>query len=99
MAASKPSAKTERKTTMKRISLLLATVVGLGAVAAYAQDAAAPTIEDTDGNGTWSVDELRVAYPDLTDEGFVSIDANADGAVDQAELAAALADGLLPAAE
>ena len=84
---------------MKRISLLLAAVVGLGAVAAYAQDAAAPEIADTDGNGTWSVDELRVAYPDLTDEGFVSIDANADGAVDQAELAAALADGLLPAAQ
>jgi hypothetical protein len=83
--------------TMKRTSLLLATVLGLGAVPVLAQDA--PTIEDTDGNGTWSVDELRVAYPDLTDEGFASIDANADGAVDQAELAAALADGLLPAAE
>ncbi|MGL4322144.1 MAG: EF-hand domain-containing protein [Paracoccaceae bacterium] len=82
---------------MKRISLLLATVLGLGAVPVLAQDL--PTIEDTDSNGTWSVDELRVAYPDLTDEGFVSIDANADGAVDQAELAAALADGLLPAAQ
>jgi hypothetical protein len=84
---------------MKRISILFAAVLGLGAVPVFAQDAAAPDIADTDGNGTWSVDELRVAYPDLTDEGFVSIDANADGAVDQAELAAALADGLLPAAE
>ncbi|MGL5009280.1 MAG: EF-hand domain-containing protein [Paracoccaceae bacterium] len=84
---------------MKRISLLLATVLGLGAVPALAQDAAAPEIADTDGNGTWSMEELVVAYPDLTSETFTSIDANADGAVDQAELAAALADGLLPAAE
>ncbi len=83
---------------MNRISLLLAAALSLGAVPVFAQDAATPEIADTDGNGTWSVDELRVAYPDLTDEGFVSIDANADGAVDQAELAAALADGLLPAA-
>jgi hypothetical protein len=84
---------------MKRISVLLAAVLGLGTMAAIAQDAAAPEIADTDGNGTWSLDELVVAYPDLTAEGFASIDANADGAVDQAELAAALADGLLPAAQ
>ncbi len=82
---------------MKRISLLLTAVLGLAAVPVFAQDAPAPEIADTDGNGTWSLDELMVAYPDLTEEGFISIDANADGAVDQAELAAALADGLLPA--
>jgi hypothetical protein len=82
---------------MKRIALLLAGGLGLGALPVLAQDTSA--IADTDANGTWSADELRVAYPDLTDEGFVSIDANADGAVDQAELAAALADGLLPAAK
>lgn len=81
---------------MKRITVLLATVLGLGAMPALSQDASA--LADTDGNGTWSAEELRVAYPDLTEEGFVSIDGNADGAVDQAELAAALADGLLPAA-
>ena len=84
---------------MKRISLLLATVLGLGAIPALAQDAAAPEIADTDGNGTWSMDELLVAYPDMTQESFTAVDANADGAVDQAELAAALADGLLPAAQ
>lgn len=82
---------------MKRTSLLLAAVLGFGAVSVLAQEA--PEISDTDGNGTWSVDELRVAYPELTDEGFVSIDANADGAVDQAELAAALAEGMLPVAQ
>lgn len=82
---------------MKRISIMLTTVLGLAAIPAFAQDAAAPEIADTDGNGTWSMDELLVAYPDMTAESFTAIDANADGAVDQAELAAALADGALPA--
>jgi hypothetical protein len=84
---------------MKRTSILLASILGLAALPALAQDAAAPEIADTDGNGTWSLAELQVAYPDLTEEGFTSIDANTDGAVDQAELAAAMADGLLPAAQ
>jgi hypothetical protein len=82
---------------MKRISIMLTTVLGLAAIPAFAQDAAAPEIADTDGNGTWSMDELLVAYPDMTAESFTAVDANADGAVDQAELAAALADGALPA--
>jgi hypothetical protein len=81
---------------MTRIAVLLASGTMLAALPALAQDM--PTIEDTDGNGTWSLEELQVAYPDLTAEVFTTIDANADGAVDQAELAAALADGALPAA-
>ena len=82
---------------MKRTSFVLASILGLAAIPAFAQDAAAPA--DTDGNGTWSLAELQVSYPDLTEEGFTSIDANTDGAVDQAELAAAMADGLLPAVQ
>lgn len=80
---------------MKSISIVMTTVLGLAALPALAQDA--PEIADTDGNGTWSMDELLVAYPDMTAETFTAVDANADGAVDQAELAAALADGALPA--
>jgi hypothetical protein len=82
---------------MKRISIMLTTVLGLAAFPVFAQDATAPEIADTDGNGTWSVDELLVAYPEMTAETFTAVDANADGAVDQAELAAALAGGALPA--
>jgi hypothetical protein len=82
---------------MKSISILLTTVLGLAAIPAFAQDAAAPEIADTDGNGTWSMDELVVAYPDLTAETFTALDVNVDGAVDQAELAAGIADGALPA--
>jgi hypothetical protein len=84
---------------MKRTTLLLASILGLAALPALAQDAAAPEIADTDGNGTWSLAELQVAYPDMTEESFTTIDANTDGAVDQAELAAAMADGLLPAVQ
>lgn len=81
---------------MKRTTLALATLLGFAAAPVLAQDM--PEIADADGNGTWSLTELQVAYPTLNDEGFASIDANKDGAVDQAELAAAMADGLLPAA-
>ena len=80
---------------MKRTSILLASILGLAALPVLAQDAAAPA--DTDGNGTWSLAELQVSYPDLTEETFGKVDANVDGAVDQAELAAAMADGVLPA--
>lgn len=82
---------------MTRSTLLLTTILGLATLPAFAQDAAAPA--DTDGNGTWSLAELQASYADLTEEGFTSIDANTDGAVDQAELAAAMADGLLPAVQ
>ncbi len=81
---------------MKSISIVMTTVLGLVALPALAQDA--PEIADTDGNGTWSMDELLVAYPDMTADTFTTIDANADGAVDQAELAAGIADGTLPSA-
>jgi hypothetical protein len=81
---------------MTRIAALLATGTVVLGLPALAQDM--PTIADTDGNGTWSLEELQVAYADLTAETFATIDANADGAVDQAELAAAMADGVLPAA-
>ncbi len=77
---------------MKRITLL-ATVAAFVAVPALAQTL--PEIADTDGNGTWNLAELQVAWPDLAEDGFASIDANKDGGVDTTELTAALADGLL----
>ncbi|MGC9371586.1 MAG: EF-hand domain-containing protein [Paracoccaceae bacterium] len=54
-------------------------------------------VADTDGNGTFSMEELKVAYPDLTEEAFAEIDTSADGEVDTAELEAALEAGLLAA--
>ena len=54
-------------------------------------------VEDTDGDGVYSMDEMKAAYPDLTDEVFSEVDANEDGVIDAEELAAAEAAGLLTA--
>jgi EF hand len=84
---------TKRRTTMNRIAMILGAT--LLAVPAFAQDAAAPVITDTDGNGTYSLEELQVTYVDLTAEGFAALDLNADGALDADELATAQAEGKL----
>ncbi len=39
---------------------------------------------DADGTGNLSMAELQAVYPNLTEEGFTAIDANGDGAVDEA---------------
>mgnify|MGYP000848914999 CR=1 FL=1 len=60
--------------------------------AAHAQT----VVTDTDGNGSYSIEELTAAYPDMTPELFASVDVNGDGAVDADELAAAREQGTLP---
>lgn len=76
----------------KRMHWILAGLLGLGvSTAAIAQ------AEDTDGDGVFSMEELMVAYPSLTEELFGTIDSNGDGAVDEAELAAAVDAGVLVA--
>lgn len=82
---------------MKHIALTLATLLGLASVPALAQDL--PEIADTDSNGIWSLSELQTAYPDLTQEVFLTLDANADGGIDMAELTTAVAAGTLVAKE
>ena len=73
-------------------------VLALGATVAFAAAANAETVvTDTDGNGTYSIEELTAAYPDMTPELFAEIDANADGAVDADELAAAREAGKIAA--
>lgn len=81
---------------MKRYAILLAPVAF--ASAAFAQ-ATLPEVADTDGNGTWSLVELQAVWTDLTEDGFKSIDTNADGAVDATELQAALDNGVIMAPE
>ncbi len=51
--------------------------------------------EDTDGDGVYSMDEMKAAFPDVTDEVLVQIDLNEDGAIDAEELAVAQTAGLL----
>ena len=52
-------------------------------------------VEDTDGDGVYSMEEMRAAYPDVSDDVLVQIDVNEDGAIDEDELAAAIAVGVL----
>jgi hypothetical protein len=78
---------------MKNVVLTLGAMIALSAGAALAQ----VTVEDTDGNGSYSMEELMVAYPDLTEDLFGEIDADADGAVSPEELTAAQEAGQLPA--
>ena len=78
---------------MKNIALTLAALLGLSGLPAMAQDL--PEIADTDSNGIWSLTELQTAYPDLTEEVLLTLDANKDGGLDTAELTAAVAAGTL----
>lgn len=82
---------------MKNIALTLATLIGLSTVPATGQDL--PENADTDSNGIWSLTEMQSAYPDLTEEVFLSLDANKDGGIDMAELTTAVAAGTLVAIE
>lgn len=80
---------------MKRAALILVPLTLAGA--AYAADL--PMVEDADASGSWSLAELQTVWKDLTEDGFKAIDTNVDGAVDQAELQAALDGGVITVPE
>jgi hypothetical protein len=83
----------QRRKIMTKLNLAITVcVAGLAMAPAFAQEVA-----DADGNGTYSMEELVAAYPDLTAEVFTTVDANADGAVDATELKAAQDAGTLKA--
>jgi hypothetical protein len=76
---------------MKTFVLSLGAAVSLMAVQANAE----VMVADTDGNGTYSLEELVVSSPARTADVFAAIDANADGAVDADELKAAVEAGVV----
>ncbi|MEL6643942.1 MAG: hypothetical protein AAFQ79_08410 [Pseudomonadota bacterium] len=75
---------------MKNV-LTFAAALGLAATAAIAST----DVEDTDGDGFFSMEELMVAYPSLTEDIFGQIDTDADGSITEDELSAALEAGTL----
>lgn len=79
-------------TRMKKMKLMLAALIAMGAASAAV---AQTMVEDTDGDGMYSMAELVAVYPALTEERYLEVDANADGLVDAEELAAAQEAGLL----
>ena len=48
-------------------------------------------------NGAVSLAEVQAVVADFTEEQFAGIDTNADGLLDEAELAAAVEAGVIPA--
>ncbi|WP_343116956.1 EF-hand domain-containing protein [Ostreiculturibacter nitratireducens] len=76
---------------MKKLVLTLGAILTVAAAQANAET----VVTDTDGNGVYSMEELVAAYPDLTEETFAAIDANADGSVDADELQAAVEAGTI----
>lgn len=76
---------------MTRFAVALGVLTALAAVPAFAQT----MVEDTDGNGSYSYEEMTAAYPDLTMETFTEADADGDGALSAEELEAAKAGGLI----
>ena len=76
---------------MKKTTILIAALLGFGASAAMAE------VDDANGDGVYSMDEVKVAYPDLTEELFGQLDVDGDGALNPDELAAGEEAGLLKA--
>lgn len=74
----------------------IALALGLGALASagFAQTA---TEIDANGDGLMSMGEVQAVFPDVTEEQFSMADTNGDGALDDAEMAAAQESGNLPA--
>ncbi|MHC0053009.1 EF-hand domain-containing protein [Actibacterium sp. D379-3] len=81
---------------MTRITMMaLASGLALtGAV--FAQDTAKI---DANEDGMFSMEELLVAYPTLTEETYLTMDSDADGLINDEEFATAIGQGLLPAAD
>jgi len=73
--------------------IALALSMGALATTAFADMASV----DTNADGMVSMEEAQAAYPDLSAEQFSQIDANGDGAIDDAEMTNAQDAGLLPA--
>jgi hypothetical protein len=83
-----------KEMSMTRFAILLAPLAFATAAAAQVT---LPDVPDTDGNGNWSLAELQAVWSDLTEEAFTAMDTSADGAIDSAELQAALDSGALAA--
>lgn len=73
-------------------SLLVAFVLPAAAIADMAMKM------DADGDGAVTMSEFNEAMPDAGTEVFAEIDADANGALSEAEIAAATESGLLPGA-
>jgi len=73
--------------------LTLAAIFAFAGLRAMARTT--PMVVDADGDGFFSLQEIRAAYPGVTTATFVAIDTNHNGKINADELAAAVDDGTL----
>ena len=73
--------------------LTVAAILALGTTGVMAQT----VVHDADGDGLYSMEELKVSYPDLTDEVFTEMDVDKSGDIDADELQAAREQDMIPA--
>lgn len=78
---------------MTKTLAALSLALGLVAFGAHAET----VVTDTDGNGTFSKEEMRAAYPDITDEVFTTLDVDGNGQIDADELQAGRENGAIAA--
>jgi len=69
--------------------------LALSAALVLAGFAAQAQISDTDGNGTYSFEEMKAAYPDMDQALLAHIDQDGPGEIDADELQAARENGLI----
>jgi len=80
---------------LKPIALVVSAVALTATAHAMTMDPAA----DLNGDGVYSMDEMKAILPDLTEDTFVVVDTNEDGLIDEDELAAATEAGVFPVDE
>ena len=73
-------------------TILLSTTL----MAAMAATSFAAAQVDTNGDGYLTLDEVNAAFPEIKAEEFSVMDVNADGVLDNSEVAAAQDAGLMP---
>ena len=77
------------KSFSTRLSFALGLATSAGIVLAQAQ-------MDANQDGAYSFDELSEAFPDMTEETFMTIDGDGDGMISAEELEIAQEGGMLP---
>ncbi len=80
---------------MTKITTLAALIaMGIAGTAIAMSDNAKAV--DVNGDGILTIDELQAVFPEVTTDSFSTLDLNADGALDDAEITAAEDAGIMP---
>lgn len=80
---------------MHPVASRAAQVLGLGLVLGLAAGAArAQEVEDANGDGVYSLEELRATFPDLSEADFLLLDTDGNAVIDAAELEAGAVAGI-----